>query len=100
MTPLDHHTPQHNNPRSQELLLLGQIHGLVQSLRDGQVAQTNRLDQMEQRIDERFDGMDDRLRVVEQRSAVAGAISGGAVSVGLALLVEGVKAWLTRPGGP
>ncbi len=99
--------PPPRDLRTQELIMLGEIRGIAQGLRDGQATLAARFDQFEERIDkrfdgidDRFDGMDDRLRVVEQRSAVAGAISGGAVSVGLALLVEGVKAWLTRPGGP
>lgn len=39
-----------------------------------------------------------RLRVVEQKAAVAGAISGSAVSIGIALAIEGVKQWLGRGG--
>ena len=82
--------------RSQELLLLGQIHGLVQALKDGQDQQHRRMDS----FDLRFDAFDGRLRSVEQRAAVLGATSGGAVGLGSALLIEGVKQWLhTGVGG-
>lgn len=76
--------------RSAELMLLGQIHGIVQGLRDGQKEQNDRL----AKIDERIDGMDGRLRAVEQKAAVTGAISGGAMGVGVALIVEGLRHYL------
>lgn len=85
--------------RTQELLLLGQIHGLVQSLKDGQDLTNRRIEAMEKRVDERFDGIDTRLRTVEQKAAVIGAASGGAMALGTALIVEGIKAWLGRHGG-
>lgn len=85
--------------RTQELLLLGQIHGLVQALKDGQDLQNRRMSDFEKRVDEKFDGIDTRLRTVEQKAAVAGAVSGGAMAIGTALIVEGVKYWLGR-GGP
>ncbi|HSV78438.1 MAG TPA: hypothetical protein VLK85_04410 [Ramlibacter sp.] len=85
--------------RTQELLLLGQIHGLVQSLKDGQDLTNRRIEAMEKRVDERFDGIDGRLRTVEQKAAVIGAASGGAMALGTALIVEGIKAWLGRHGG-
>lgn len=73
--------------RDQQLLLLGQIHGIVQALRDGQ-----------QQTNDRLDAMDDRLRTVEQRAAVTGAVSGGMISVGIAMAVEGLRAWLRGSG--
>ncbi|MBV8249115.1 MAG: hypothetical protein JO200_11770 [Comamonas sp.] len=82
---------QDNYERRQELLLLGQIHGLVQSLKDGQDQQNHRMDRMEQRMEEHYNGLDGRLREVEKKAAVAGAVSGGAVAVGTALVVEGIK---------
>lgn len=89
-----------NEPgRTQELLLLGQIHGLVQALKDGQDVQTRRMDSLEKKLDEKFTSLDGRLRVVEQRAAVVGAVSGGAMAFGTALIVEGIKHWLGR-GGP
>ena len=77
-----------NAARTQELLLLGQIHGIVQGLRDGQEQQNQRLD-----------GIDQRLRAVEQKAAVAGAVSGGAMAVGTALIIEGVKHWMRGGAG-
>jgi hypothetical protein len=80
--------------RTQELLLLGQIHGLVQALKDGQDVTNRRIDH----IDKRFDALDARLRTVEQKAAVYGAASGGAMALGTALIVEGIKHWLGRGG--
>ncbi len=128
-------TSQKLDDRKQELLLLGQIHGMVQSLQGSLEQQSRRMDQMEarqeerhkaneqrmeqtearqqerhkaneQRMDraeerqeERHNAIDARLRVVEQKAAVAGAISGSAVSIGIALAIEGVKQWLAGRGG-
>lgn len=75
--------------------LLGQIHAMVQSIRDGQAEQNKRFD----KLDERIDTIDGRLRVVEQKAAIAGAVSGGAVSVGIALIAEGLRQWF-RAHGP
>ncbi|SDD56717.1 hypothetical protein SAMN05192589_107130 [Paracidovorax valerianellae] len=121
--------------RKEELMLLGQIHGMVQSMQVSLSQQNQRMDKMEERQDERHrandlrmeqaearqqerhkaneqradraesrqeerhNAIDERLRVVEQKAAVAGAISGSAVSIGIALAIEGVKQWLAR-GGP
>lgn len=107
---------QRDQDRTAELLLLGQIHGLVQSLKDGQDAtnrriedQTKRFDArlddmsvrfderlevMTKRFDSRLDAVDGRLRTVEQKAAIAGAFSGGAMAVGTALIIEGIKVWM------
>jgi hypothetical protein len=85
--------------RTQELLLLGQIHGLVQALKDGQDLSNTRIADLEKKVDTRFDGIDSRLRNVEQKAAVMGAVSGGAMAIGTALIIEGIKHWLGR-GGP
>ncbi len=85
---------QQNSERRQELLLLGQIHGLVQSLKDGQDLQNRRMDRMEQRMEEHYSGLHSRLREVEKKAAVAGALSGGAVAVGTALVVEGIRQFM------
>ena len=85
---------QQNSEHRQELLLLGQIHGLVQSLKDGQDLQNRRMDRMEQRMEEHYSGLDSRLREVEKKAAVAGALSGGAVAVGTALVVEGIRQFM------
>ncbi len=42
----------------------------------------------QQRHDDRFDAIDGRLRKVETKSALTGALSGGLVSVGVALMIE------------
>jgi hypothetical protein len=84
--------------RTQELLLLGQIHGLVQSLKDGQDLTNRRIESLEKRVDERFDTIDTRLRNVEQKAAVIGAASGGAMALGMAFIVEGIKHWLGTSG--
>jgi len=73
--------------RDQQLLMLGEIKGIVQSLKSGQDLMNNRLD-----------SMDERLRSVEQRAAVSGAISGGVMGVGMALIVESVRTWLRGTG--
>ncbi|WP_293222287.1 hypothetical protein [Ottowia sp.] len=91
-------TNQNNDERRQELLLLGQIHGMVQSLKDGQDQQNRRMDRMEQRMEKHYTGLDSRLREVEKKAAVAGAVSGGAVAVGTALIVEGVKQFMRGHG--
>lgn len=75
--------------------LLGQIHSMVVALKEGQDLQNQRFD----KLDSRMDTMDGRLRAVEQRTAVVGAVSGGAMGVGMALLVEALKQWVKR-GGP
>ena len=85
--------------RTQELFMLGQIHGLVQSIREGQELQNRRMDRMEERMDEHYKGLDDRLREVEKKAAVAGAVSGGAVAVGTALVVEGIRQFMRGGGG-
>ena len=70
---------------NQELLLLGKIDGKIDGIAKHLTAQDHRLDKI-----------DDRLRVVEQKAAVTGAISGGAISVGMALLIEGAKQYFTK----
>lgn len=94
--------------RSAELMLLGQIHGIVQGLREGQQRQDDRMLQIEQRIEggnkalgERMDGIDGRLRTVEQKAAVTGAVSGGAMGVGMSIIVAALQQWLQgRPPSP
>lgn len=78
--------------RTTELMLLGEIKGLVQGLKDGQDQQAKRLDA----VGSRLDGMDERLRKVETKSAVFGALSGGAMSIGMALIIEGLKGWVAK----
>lgn len=75
------------NMERSELLLLGRIDGKL----DGISEQLNSQDQ-------RLDKIDDRLRSVEQKAAINGAVSGSVVSVGMALLIEGAKQWLSTKG--
>ena len=73
---------------SKELILLGQIDGKLDGIK------TDIRDQKE-----RLDKIDARLRVVEQKAAVTGAISGGAISIGMALIIEGVRQAMKLKGG-
>lgn len=70
-----------------QLLLLGEIKGIVQGLQAGQQAHS-----------EKLDAMDGRLRSVEQRAVVSGGVSGGVIAVGMALVTEGMKQFLGRGG--
>jgi hypothetical protein len=72
----------------EELILLGKIDGKIDGISDHLKAQ-----------DQRLDAIDERLRVVEQKAAVTGAISGGAISVGMAIIIEGVRQALRIKGG-
>lgn len=75
-----------------ELMLLGRIDGKLDGIAGHLTRQDVRMDGLEEKID----GLDARLRTVEKQAAVAGAISGSAVSIGIALAIEGVKQWLAR----
>lgn len=81
-----------------ELMLLGKMDGKLDSITAHLSRQDQRIDALDQRMEERHNAIDKRLRVVEQKAAVAGAISGSAVSIGIALAIEGVKQWLSRGG--
>lgn len=72
--------------KSEELILLGRIDGKLDGVQDHL-----------HRQDKRLDGIDERLRVVEQKAAITGAVSGGAMSIGMALIIEGLKHWLGKP---
>lgn len=110
MSAADDDTNHPSPSRTQELLLLGQIHGLVQALKTGQDVQNTRISDLDKKLDSRIDdleakidvrlvGIDARLRHVEQRAAVAGALSGGAMAIGTALIIEGIKTYIGH-GGP
>ena len=81
-----------------ELMLLGKMDGKLDSITAHMGRQDQRIDALDQRMEERHNAIDKRLRVVEQKAAVAGAVSGSAVSIGIALAIEGVKQWLGRGG--
>lgn len=76
-----------SDPNNAQLIMLGQIDGKLDGLQRHLVAQ-----------DARLDNIDNRLRAVEQKAAVAGAVSGGVMSVGVALLIEGLKSWAASKG--
>ena len=82
-----------------ELMLLGKLDGKLDAIAAHLNRQDQRIDALDKRMDERHDAIDKRLRMVEQRAAVAGAVGGSAVSIGIALAIEGVKQWMSR-GGP
>ena len=81
-----------------ELMLLGKMDGKLDSITAHLSRQDQRIDALDQRMEERHNAIDKRLRVVEQKAAVAGAVSGSAVSIGIALAIEGVKQWMSRGG--
>ena len=68
-------------------LLLGEIKGKLDALVD-------KVDG----VDGKLDGVAGRVGRLETRGAVHGAIAGGFMSVGIALLVEKMKHW-TGTGG-
>lgn len=84
----------------EELLLLGKIDGKIDGISAHLNRQDKRIDDLEQSFNGRMDSIDARLREVEKKAAVAGALSGGAVAIGTALIVEGIKQWLHSGGGP
>ena len=82
-----------------ELMLLGKMDGKLDGITAHLTRQDKRIDALDERMDSRLNDIDTRLREVEKKAAVAGAVSGGAVAVGTALIVEGIKQFL-RGGGP
>jgi hypothetical protein len=97
-----HRSAQFSTP---ELVLLGEIKGLVQGMKDSQDQMHRRMDSMDSRIrdgfastDAKIGAMDKRLRDVEQKAAVIGAASGGVMALGMAFIVEGIKHWLGAGG--
>lgn len=61
----------------EHILLLGEIKGKLDQVIQGQAEQNTQLS-----------GIDRRLRKVETKSALTGALAGGVVSVGVALMIE------------
>lgn len=76
--------------------MLGEIKGLIAGIKE-QMQDTNRRFDV---LDTKLDKVDDRLRTVEKKAAVIGAVSGGVMSVGMALITEGIHQWLGRGGHP
>ena len=86
----------------QALMMLGRIDGKLDGIvrrLDGIDQRMDRTDARLDRTDERLDGIDQRLRGEEKRSALFGAVAGGAVSVGTAIIVEGLRQVLRGTGG-
>lgn len=92
-----------------ELMLLGKIDGKLDGITAHLGRQDQRMDNMERQQSERMDkleanmaaqnkALDTRLRKVEQRAAVYGAFSGSAVSICVALVIEGAKQYLHGGG--
>lgn len=82
-----------------ELMLLGKMDGKLDGITAHLKRQDDRIDSLDKRVDERLNSIDGRLREVEKKAAVAGAVSGGAVAIGTALIVEGIKTFLRGGGG-
>ena len=73
-------------------LLLGEIKGQLGQVIENQKTNDDKLNKRLDAIDERFDGFDTRLRTVEQKAAISGALAGSIASVAIALAIEKVKA--------
>lgn len=69
---------------AEENRLLGEIKGKIDTVIDNQKSQNEQFVQ-------KLDGLDTRLRKVETKAALNGAISGGLVAIGIALLQEKLK---------
>jgi len=67
-----------------ESRLLGEIKGKLDLVIDGQAEQ-------KQSFETKLDGLDERLRKVENKAALNGAISGGIISIGMAIAIEKLK---------
>lgn len=76
--------------------MLGEIKGLIAGLKEQMQATEKRFDG----LDIKLDRVDERLRAVEKKAAVIGAVSGGVMSVGMALITEGIHQFLGRSGHP
>jgi len=78
-------------PGDENILLLGEIKGqltqVIANQQSNDIKTTERFD----KIDDRFNGFDARLRTVEQKAAVSGALAGGIASIAVALIVEKFK---------
>ena len=80
--------------------MLGRIDGKLDGITAHLNRQDKRIEELDARVDARLNNIDSRLREVEKKAAVAGAVSGGAVAVGTALIVEGIKQFIRGGGGP
>ncbi len=78
----------------EELMLLGKMDGKLDGITAHLTRQDKRIDELDARVDSRLNGIDTRLREVEKKAAIAGAVSGGAVAVGTALIAEGIRQFM------
>lgn len=69
---------------AEESRLLGEIKGKLDLVIDGQAEHKDTLEK-------KFDSLDARLRKVENKAALNGAVAGGLISVGMALAIEKLK---------
>lgn len=81
-----------------ELMLLGKMDGKLDGILRHLGQQDKRMDALDAKIDSNHKELDGRLRSVEQKAAVVGAVGGTAAGLGVALIVEGFRSWL-RGGG-
>lgn len=77
--------------QDEHILLLGEIKGQLGQVIENQKTNDEKLTRRFDAIDEKFDGFDTRLRTVEQKAAVTGALAGGMVSVAVAIAIEKLK---------
>lgn len=69
---------------SDENRLLGEIKGKLDLVIDNQNTQN-------EQFTKKLDGLDTRLRKVETKAALNGAVAGGIMSIGIAIVIEKLK---------
>ncbi len=84
---------------NQTMLEIQRSLGRIEAQGEAIKAHLERQDERMDKIDGRLDGVDTRLRAVETKAAVNGALMGTAASVGMALVIEGLKAFVKTKGG-
>lgn len=80
--------------------LLGKLDGKLDQVIKSQEQQAADLKLQDAKLNGRLDSIEVRLRNVEiseaKSGAISGAISGSVVSIGIALIVEGFKAYFVK----
>lgn len=76
---------------SNHVLLLGQIKGQLSQVIENQKENKEELNDRFDKTDAKLATFDERIRSIEQKSATYGAVSGGIVAVGMALVIEKLK---------
>lgn len=74
------------------LRAVGQLEGQLAALQRTVEGGFSAVDKRFERVEDKLEVMDDRLRKVERSAAVQGAISGGVMGVGVMLLKAGIGA--------